>query len=194
MSKSKEKKIAQIKNRKIWPFVVAILVIILVFTVMSVALLGTGFTNLVLTKAQTLYQTVRAVEDRYVECQRSGEDFSAVSETIYKYMPDVQGICIVDENNQLLQQYGDSKPDFYRMRVAGGETDSSKSDALWTDIKVEMATEESSQISGREAFVVYCWYVRPLSDGTQKLCVKLPFTFYQMQNSSGERIKRGAEI
>lgn len=181
MSKSKEKKIAQIKNRKIWPFVVAILVIILVFTVMSVALLGTGFTNLVLTKAQTLYQTVRAVEDRYVECQRSGEDFSAVSETIYKYMPDVQGICIVDENNQLLQQYGDSKPDFYRMRVVGGETDSSRSDALWTDMKVEMATGESSQISGREAFVVYCWYVRPLSDGTQKLCVKLPFTFYQYE-------------
>lgn len=152
MSKSKEKKIAQIKNRKIWPFVVAILVIILVFTVMSVALLGTGFTNLVLTKAQTLYQTVRAVEDRYVECQRSGEDFSAVSETIYKYMPDVQGICIVDENNQLLQQYGDSKPDFYRMRVAGGETDSSKSDTLWTDMKVEDDME--SALANRE-FKVY---------------------------------------
>lgn len=55
MSKSKESKIERIKNQKIWPFVVMIVVTILVSVGMSVA---------ILVLAWNIYMIVRAVRER----------------------------------------------------------------------------------------------------------------------------------
>lgn len=55
MSKSKENKIERIKNQKIWPFVVMIVVTILVSVGMSVA---------ILVLAWNIYMIVRAVRER----------------------------------------------------------------------------------------------------------------------------------
>ncbi|MGN0342293.1 MAG: EAL domain-containing protein [Roseburia sp.] len=185
MSKSKEKKIKRIKNRKIWPFVVAIVVSVFVFAGISVALLDIGLSNLVMSKGQILYQTIQGVEDSYRECQNSGEEFSVIAKNIYNYSSDVQSICIVDGNNQMLQQYGDQVPDFEEMREESGKIDLSvedgtQADYLWIDSDVVEVTGQSLQISGDTAYGVYCWYVRQLSDGTQ-LCVRVLVTIYQYE-------------
>ena len=137
MSKSKEKKIERIKNQKIWPFVVMIVVTILVSVGMSVAILVLSIRSLLVNKADSMYQVFQEVENAYFECQNSGEDFSVAAEMIYYYTPDVKGICVVDENNELLQQYGDSAPDFQQL-INMNEDDSGEYDpqkpSLWTEV------------------------------------------------------------
>ncbi len=186
MSKSKEKKIERIKNQKIWPFVVMIVVTILVSVGMSVAILVLSIRSLLVNKAESMYLVFQEVENAYFECQNSGEDFSAVAEMIYYYTPDVKGICVVDENNELLQQYGDSAPDFQQL-INLNEDDSGEYDpqkpSLWTDMKIEEIGKETQLLSG-EAALVYCWYVDSLPDSTQKLCVKMPFMLYEYETMS----------
>lgn len=186
MSKSKEKKIERIKNQKIWPFVVMIVVTILVSVGMSVAILVLSIRSLLVNKAESMYQVFQEVENAYFECQNSGEDFSAAAEMIYYYTPDVKGICVVDENNELLQQYGDSAPDFQQL-INMNEDDSGEYDpqkpSLWTDMKIEEIEKEAQLLSG-EAVLIYCWYVDSLPDSTQKLCVKMPFMLYEYETMS----------
>ena len=185
MSKSKEKKIARIKNRKIWPFVVAIVVIILVFAGMSIGLLGMSFTNLISNKIQGLYQIMDGFEDIYAECQQTGEDFSAACHSIYNYSPEVKSICIVDDNCQLLEQYGEDVPDFDEMLTQYGEIepkpqDGTQGDRVWLDSEMVEVLGESSPISGEQNYAANCWYMRHISDG-KNLCVKLAITVYEYE-------------
>lgn len=185
MSKSKEKKIARIKNRKIWPFVVAIVVIILVFAGMSIGLLGMSLTNLISNKIQGLYQIMDGFEDIYAECQQTGEDFSAACHSIYNYSPEVKSICIVDDNCQLLEQYGEDVPDFDEMLTQYGEIepkpqDGTQGDRVWLDSEMVEVLGESSPISGEQNYAANCWYMRHISDG-KNLCVKLAITVYEYE-------------
>lgn len=184
MSKSKEIKIERIKGRKIWPFVVMILITIIASIGMSIAILLLGIRSLLINKADNLYQVVQEVETTYLACQESGEDFSTAAEAIYTYTPDVKSICVLDENNEIVRQYGDSVPDFENMvntSEKGEENSNINKNSLWTDmIMKDMQGRDVQQIGG-EAVLVDCWYVIPLQEGTQKLCVKLPMTFYQYE-------------
>lgn len=105
---------------------------------------------------------------------------------IYNYTPDVKSICVVDENNELLQQYRDCTPDFQQL-INMSEDDSGEYDpqkvSLWWDMKVEEIGKETQLLSG-EAIRAYFWYVEPLPDSTQKLCVKMPFMLYEYETMS----------
>ena len=184
MSKSKENKIERIKGRKIWPFVVMILITIIASIGMSIAILLLGIRSLLINKAENLYQVVQEVETTYLSCQESGEDFSTAAEAIYTYTLDVKSICVLDENNEIVRQYGDSVPDFENMvntSENGEENNNINKASLWTDmIMKDMQGRDVQQIGG-EAVLVDCWYVIPLQEGTQKLCVKSPMTFYQYE-------------
>lgn len=184
MSKSKQKKLEKIKKRKIWPFVVMIVVSIFLFAGVSFVLLASGFLNLVIPKAQNAYQMVQGVQKGYLDCHGTGEDFSKVCDNIYNFTSDIQSICLLDEQNQLLEQYGDEKPDFTNMKLLEDvveltEDELGQKDALWTDMKILRTRENALSIAGDEAFLVYCWYVHPLPDSTQKLCVKVRICVYE---------------
>lgn len=164
---------------------VAIVVIILVFAGMSIGLLGMSFTNLISNKIQGLYQIMDGFEDIYAECQQTGEDFSAACHSIYNYSPEVKSICIVDDNCQLLEQYGEDVPDFDEMLTQYGEIepkpqDGTQGDRVWLDSEMVEVLGESSPISGEQNYAANCWYMRHISDG-KNLCVKLAITVYEYE-------------
>lgn len=188
MSKSKDKKINKIKNRKIWPFVVSIVVSILIFAVIGVGLLEASFSNLVMSKIQALNQAIQEVDESYHECMQNGEDFQSIARNIYKFTPDVQSICVVDEKGQVVQQYGEFEPDFETLQEQVGVIDLSENgdgqgDQLWLDPMEMGLMERTSLVDDGEVYGAYCWYVRPLSESAN-LCIRVMIVVYQYELAS----------
>lgn len=185
MSQSKEKKLAKIKNKKVWPFVLAIILTILVFTGISAVFLGIGIVNLVMAKFQNVYQMLQGVETSYTEYQQTGQDFSQMAENIYQCMPDIFSICVLDENDQLVQQYGDCVPDFSQMIRIGNNSVEENAEAgvgtIWHEEDLEIVQDKTSLSFSDEAYILCGWYVQLLPDGTQKLCIRVGFRFYRYE-------------
>lgn len=188
MSKSKDKKINKIKNRKIWPFVLAIVVSILIFAVISLFLLEASFSNLVMSKIQSLTQSIQEVDNNYNECIQTGGDFHLIAQTIYNFTPDVQSICVVDESGQVVEQYGELVPDFEALQRQGGMmelvgNEEEPGDCLWLDYSTIGEIERTSSVDGETSYGAYCWYVRPLSDRTG-ICIRVAIVIYQYELAS----------
>lgn len=182
MSKSKDKKINRIKNRKIWPFVLFIILIILIFLMLSVLFLNMGLSNLVMNKIQMLNQSIQYVQSSYTECRETEEDFTPAAQAIYQLTSNVQSICVMDEKGQMLEQYGEETPDVEHLRRQGEMLDLSENEAgqgacLWVDAATIGEMEQESLAYGDTVYGAYCWYVCELTDAGN-LWIQISISIY----------------
>lgn len=179
MSKSKERKISKIKNKKVWPFVMVIFLIVILFMGLSFALLASGYSFLIVGKKRSISQTTLIVKNTFMECRKNGVDFADASDTMYNYLQDLRGIVVVDEDNRPIMQYGGIEPDFsnYVYAYDDGLVDDPSAELyeFWL-AKEPRVVGEGVDVSLEADY----WTVYPLDDGT-KLCIHVPIILYNYE-------------
>lgn len=174
MSRTKEKKIEKIKNRKIWPYVVAIVVVVLLFTTMSSIFLAISASNLVTGKLKVVYETSNTIKNDYLRCQETGEDFSELCSLTYKYTPDVLSVCITDSDLNIVEQYGEIVPN--REYIIGNGFLNNLEETNDT-----LVIDERGMETLEDEAVANYWYIEKLPDSDKLLCVRVNMHFYMIE-------------
>lgn len=122
MSRKKQRKIKKLRQRRIWPHVVLIVCMLMVFTVMFVAIVSFFLTNTIQKKVIEGYENAMKIASVFEEDVNENDVVKDVYQ-IRQVIPEITSVVILDKNNNVIKQYGQEKPDFSReLRINQGET------------------------------------------------------------------------
>ena len=108
MSARKEKKLKRLKNQKIWPHILGIFLMILIFGVMTSSVLVMFFTNLLSGKMQQGYENTEKIVQIF-EKEWEGannQDVQEMCDNIMTVMSSVEDICVLDGSDNVVHSYG----------------------------------------------------------------------------------------
>lgn len=114
MSSRKEKRLKKLKKQRIWPYILGIFLVVIVFTILAAMMMGFFAVNVVYEKLQQGYDTSQMVAKIVAE-EWDGENTDCIheiQEEISKLLPNSQDICIVSAEDEILYQSGEAVPDF----------------------------------------------------------------------------------
>ena len=97
MSSRKEKRLKKLKKQRIWPYILGIFLVVIVFTILAAMMMGFFAVNVVYEKLQQGYDTSQMVAKIVAE-EWDGENTDCIheiQEEISKLLPNSQDICIV---------------------------------------------------------------------------------------------------
>lgn len=196
MSRQKEKRLKRMKKQRSWPYVFGIFLVIIVFSLLAVMLTLFFIVNNVFDKLQQAYDSSSAIVQMVDETWDKGnpDSIKEIGDTITGIMPNVDGLCIVNADHEVIGQYGEDVPNWkYAISEFGAE-----------EVKFVLANDEDNciylkngELEFRIANIVYkkfesnefkvtddnflksdnlsmmsFWYEIPLSNQNYSVCVK----------------------
>lgn len=196
MSKQKEKKLKKLKKQRGWPYIVGIMLVVLVFLALSLVLMAFFSINLVYDKLQQGHDNsnkiVQLIQEEWE--QENPDSIQEIGDKILRLMPNVGDICIVDSNQQVISQYGESIPDWnnYVSELSNDEQKyiltTEKDNFIYLDngeinIKIEKVLKkifannmvvniDTNIMESEDLMMVDFWYEMPLSETEYYVCVK----------------------
>ena len=196
MSKQKEKKLKKMKKQRGWPYIVGIMLVVLVFLALSLVLMAFFSINLVYDKLQQGHDNsnkiVQLIQEEWE--QENPDSIQEIGDKILRLMPNVRDICIVDSNQQVISQYGESIPDWnnYVSELSNDEQKyiltTEKDNFIYLDngeinIKIEKVLKkifannmvvniDTNIMESEDLMMVDFWYEMPLSETEYYVCVK----------------------
>lgn len=196
MSKQKEKKLKKLKKQRGWPYIVGIMLVVLVFLALSLVLMAFFSINLVYDKLQQGHDNsnkiVQLIQEEWE--QENPDSIQEIGDKILRLMPNVGDICIVDSNQQVISQYGESIPDWnnYVSELSNDEQKyiltTEKDNFIYLDngeinIKIEKVLKkifannmvvniDTNIMESEDLMMVDFWYEMSLSETEYYVCVK----------------------
>ncbi len=114
MSKQKERKLRKLKKQRIWPYLFGIFLVILVFATLAFAISAFLIVSIAYDKMQQGYDHSARIT-QVIEAEWDMDDprsMKEICENIMKTVPNIEDICIADENRDIVCQYGATVPDW----------------------------------------------------------------------------------
>lgn len=189
MSRRKEKKIKKLKNKKIWPHVVAVIIVAGIFLTISMIGVELSIGSVYMSKAASNYKVSLDVKKMYEERMNSQDSTEDIFDEIIEQFSTVENIGITGENGVLMSAYGGEESSL-EMEVNIPENDESEEDitAILADEldykKMVDSLFKQDWDSNEEVDIlqvvdsVGIWYNFPLSDGENTLCIKTKVDIY----------------
>ena len=148
MSAVKEKKINKIKNKKIWPRIVAAVFGVVFMVSLTIGAITTTISSIILSRFTDLRNTAEGISDYFAENMNNEETCFKNLNGIMKYMGNLENIAIIyidpktGENEEYIL-----KGDSYSVSVEVGlEEDGIDADGLdLTDERIKQALKEVMQ-------------------------------------------------
>ena len=194
MSSRKEKRLKKLKKQRIWPYILGIFMVVVVFTILAAMMMGFFVVNVVYEKVQQGYDTSQLVAKIVAEewDGTNSDSMNTVQEEISRLLPNTTDICIVNEENEILYQSGANIPDFefYMPNMGMQETaliltEDEDSLIYIKDGEIDFGFFEMvKQLENapyilnenfwaqKEIITVDCWYDIPISDDGHRVCIK----------------------
>ncbi len=114
MSKSKDKKLKKLKKQHVWPYILGIFLVLIIFLILEISISSFFVINLAYDKLQTGYDNSEKITGIIGENwdETNPEAMDEICSYILEVMQNVGGICITDTENNILFQKGDSEPNW----------------------------------------------------------------------------------
>ena len=114
MSKQKEKKIKKLKKHRLWPYILGILLVFIVFVAFSTTISAFFVLNSVINKLQQGYDnSVKIAEIMNEEWEKDNtENMKAICDNVSSIIPNITNVCIVNSENEAVYKYGEEVPNF----------------------------------------------------------------------------------
>lgn len=202
MSARKEKKLKRLKNQKIWPHILGIFLMILIFGVMTSSVLVMFFTNLLSGKMQQGYENTEKIVQIF-EKEWEGannQDVQEMCDNIMTVMSSVEDICVLDGSDNVVHSYGGAVPDLEYPELSVNPNGIKiylleDSDSLITirdneihfdfdklDFNKLLNFTDENFLWKSNAFAsTKVWYIMPFSEKEGSLCVKNVIVLEQME-------------
>lgn len=202
MSVRKEKKLKRLKNQKIWPHILGIFLMILIFGVMTSSVLVMFFTNLLSGKMQQGYENTEKIVQIF-EKEWEGannQDVQEMCDNIMTVMSSVEDICVLDGSDNVVHSYGGAVPDLEYPELSVNPNGIKiylleDSDSLITirdneihfdfdklDFNKLLNFTDENFLWKSNAFAsTKVWYIMPFSEKEGSLCVKNVIVLEQME-------------
>ncbi|MGN0375277.1 MAG: EAL domain-containing protein [Butyrivibrio sp.] len=111
MSRQKDRRLKKLRKQRVWPYILGIILVVTVFFVLSVMIATFFMVSVMYNKLQIGYgNALKAVEK--IEQTEDEAGLKETCDTITNYIPDIEGICIVNQDKDIIFQYGDTVPDW----------------------------------------------------------------------------------
>lgn len=202
MSVRKEKKLKRLKNQKIWPHILGIFLMTLIFGVMTSSVLVMFFTNLLSGKMQQGYENTEKIVQIF-EKEWEGannQDVQEMCDNIMTVMSSVEDICVLDGSDNVVHSYGGAVPDLEYPELSVNPNGIKiylleDSDSLITirdneihfdfdklDFNKLLNFTDENFLWKSNAFAsTKVWYIMPFSEKEGSLCVKNVIVLEQME-------------
>lgn len=111
MSNSKDKRIKKLKKKRIWPSIVGLFFITLIFGIILVAQLGINILNVTQNKVATGVEQTEVIAKLFEEYE--GENQQTIQDSVSIYidiMPEVEAVWVSDLDDNIVWANSDMKP------------------------------------------------------------------------------------
>lgn len=197
MSKSKDKKLKKLKRQRVWPYILGIFLVLIVFSILEISIASFFIVNLAYDKMQTGYsnsERITEIIDKNWD-ESNPDAIEEICNYILEVMPNSGGICVTDAENNILFQRGHSVPNWEGcieelsqddarfmlsndknnfIYIEEGEiyiqVDVIFDEEPFVDSITEDAVEDISQKN--RITTVEFWYQMPIRDGDYTVCVE----------------------
>ena len=195
MSKQKEKKLKKLKKQKIWPYLLGIFMVIIVFAILAAAISAFLIVSIAYDKMQQGYDHSSKIA-QVIEADWDMDDprsMKEICENIMKTVPNIEDICIVDANKEIVCQYGATAPDWKLLMHGlsmgdaefilandednfiyfhGNKVEIAGDEVLWDALGDENEISEENLWKSEPLSVAKFWCEIPLDDSGYSVCVK----------------------
>ena len=198
MSKLKEKRLRRMRNQKIWPHVLGLFLMIIVFLMMISGVFAIIFTNIFSSKIKQAYTSSDNIV-QLVDSKWDGIDTEILNEfgeNFTKSTPNLQDMCVLDENGNVVYSYSGYAPkedllEFYKEDDVGIYLANDVDGIIYVEDdvinfglenldfgKLLKAEEDEENVEQEytwedEIFThIVLWYTMPLTNNSGDLCLK----------------------
>lgn len=196
MSRQKEKRLRKLKKQRSWPYIMGILLVVIVFALLAIILTAFFCVNNVFDKLQQAYDNSLAIVQMMDETwdRENSESIKEIGDKITGIMPNVVDVCVVDEKNEMICQYGEDTPDWNYcipefgadnvkfilandkdnfLCINNGEIDIRIATIFynkWEAGEIEVA--DDNFLKSKNLVTMSFWYEIPLSEQNYSVCIK----------------------
>ena len=124
MSKQKERKLKKLRKQRVWPYVLGILMVIVVFSILAVLIPSFTVVSSAYDKLQVGFDNSTKIAEAIGE-EWDEQNPAAITQTcdaISKVVPNVGDICIANQEKEIIFQYGEDVPNWnYQLEMLSRE-------------------------------------------------------------------------